>query len=459
MVGDTEPEPSPRVKAVFEQDVRASVTGSPATRGRRYPISVLVGGPIARSAPREQTTKESPMSWSLPAPIARVLVALWLAHSPHSWRQRIIADDEPFVNTAGTDPDRVIMLGDGIASGRGVVTHELGLPGYFARSLTEITGHATDVDVTVHPEMTVTSSLAALDDVDLLRFDVVLLFVGHTEVLGFMSVETWIAELGALLAEVQRRTSADTQVFVLSIPSFTQKTMLPPVLARRVDEHSAVLNAATTAMIEAPNVTVLSPSHEDDFEPETRHLYQRWADEMAFHIAKRLDPDRVPVGDVGANIESARLRAVADLEAAVTGPDAVLDGITETARQVFGAPIAAITFIREKTQTARSASGAVIDERPREGSFCDVTVRRSAHHIVEDTQADARFAHYAAGDEDVASIRFYAGYPITSPDGHRVGALCIMDERPRQFSRQEMKLLSTLTELAESHLWRTPGGA
>ncbi|RUQ96899.1 GAF domain-containing protein [Labedella endophytica] len=397
------------------------------------------------------------MSWLLPAPIARVLTGLWLSQSPHSWRHRVIADDEPFVNTPGSDPDRVFMIGDGIASGRGVVTHALGLPGYLARSLSRITGRATDVELAVHPEMTVTSSLAALEDIDLLRFDVILLFVGHREVLGLMPVDRWVAHLHALLAEMQRRTSADTQIFVLSIPTFERKTPLPPVLARRIDAHAAALNAATADMVTEPNVTVLSPSGEDDFEPETSDLYEQWADEMAFHIAKRLDPDRVPIGDVEAT-EEARRRALMALQATMIGTDAVLDGITETARRVFGAPIAAITFIGEDSQTTRAVSGAVIDERPRAGSFCDVTIRRSAHHIVEDTRADSRFAHYAVSGED-PSIRFYAGFPITSPDGHRVGALCIMDERPRRFSRQEMKLLSTLTELAESHLWRAPGGA
>lgn len=388
----------------------------------------------------------------LPTPIARVLLRSWLAHSPDSWRRRVTAVEPPVVHAPGTDPDRVFMIGDGVASGRGVVTHELGLPGYLARSLTAITGNATDVELVVHPDMTVQSCVEAIASVDLRRFDAVLLSVGHNEVLDLMTVAQWTSGLRALLDEVLRRTPVQTQIFVLSVPTFERRTALPRPLARVVDDRSALLNAATAALDLGSNVTMIPLTHDNEFEPESRHLYQEWADDMAFHIAKRLDPDRVPIEVSDATDEEARLRAVAALEAGGLTRDPVLDGITETARQVFSAPIAAITIIRGDTQTTRASSGAVIAERPREGSFCDVTVRRSSHHIVEDTVADVRFAHYAVGVE-APSVRFYAGCPITSPDGHRVGALCVMDDHPRVFSRQDIRQLRALAELAERHLW------
>lgn len=398
---------------------------------------------------------EDTVTRPLPRPIARVLLRYWLANSPSSWRRRVTADDQPIVHAAGTDPDRVFIVGDGVASGRGVVTHELGLPGYLARSLTAITGNATDVEFAVHPDMTVESSIEAIASVDLRRFDAVLISVGHNEALALMSVARWRVELAGLLEEVQRRTPAQTQIFVLGVPTFGGRTALPPHLARVVDRHAGLLNEATAGLTLAPNMTVIPLSHDNEFEPETRHLYQQWADDMAFDITKRLDPDRVPIEVSDGRDKEARRRAVAELELAGRARDAVLDSIVETARQIFGAPIAAITLIREDAQATRAASGAVIDDRPREGSFCDVTVRRSSHHIVEDTVADTRFAHYAAGI-DAPPVRFYAGCPIISPDGHRVGALCVMDDRPRSFSRQDIRQLRALTELAERHLWSLP---
>lgn len=392
------------------------------------------------------------MTRLLPTPIARALIRLWLARSPDSWRRQVVADEPSVIHAAGTDPDRVFMVGDGVASGRGVITHELGLSGYLARSLTAITGNATDVELSVHPDMTVHSSVDEIAAVDLRRFDAVILSVGHNEVLDLMSVGRWTSGLETLLHEVQRRTPVQTQIFVLCIPTFESKTRLPRTLARMVDVQSARLNEATSALTLAPNVTVLPLADDNAFEPETRHLYQRWADDMAFQIAKRLDPDRVPIEVSDAVDEEGRLRAVAELEAAGLVQDSVLDGITETARQIFAAPIAAITLIRGDMQTTKASSGAVIADRDRDGSFCDVTVRRSSHHIVEDTVADVRFAHYAAG-VDAPPVRFYAGCPITSPDGHRVGALCVMDDRPRVFSRQDIRQLRALAELAERHLW------
>lgn len=50
--------------------------------------------------------------------------------------------------------------------------------------------------------------------------------------------------------------------------------------------------------------------------------------------------------------------------------------------------------------------------------------------------------------------KFYAGYPIESPGGQRVGALCVMDPEPRRFTTQDSELLRSSAQGVQAHLWR-----
>ena len=49
-------------------------------------------------------------------------------------------------------------------------------------------------------------------------------------------------------------------------------------------------------------------------------------------------------------------------------------------------------------------------------------------------------------------IRFYAGYPLSAPDGSKVGTLCVIDREPRELSDEDMKLLEELGRMVEEEL-------
>jgi diguanylate cyclase (GGDEF)-like protein len=71
--------------------------------------------------------------------------------------------------------------------------------------------------------------------------------------------------------------------------------------------------------------------------------------------------------------------------------------------------------------------------------------------IVSDAAEDIRFA-----DNPLVTgapfIRFYAGCPIRSGDGHRVGTVCLIDTEPRQLPKDEQVLLRDLAEMVEDEL-------
>jgi GAF domain-containing protein len=76
--------------------------------------------------------------------------------------------------------------------------------------------------------------------------------------------------------------------------------------------------------------------------------------------------------------------------------------------------------------------------------------------VVEDASRDETFSGHpwVVGQDHV---RFYAGYPLEAPEGARVGALCVVDTKPRQFSRTEAALLRELALRVQGLIWTQSG--
>lgn len=151
--------------------------------------------------------------------------------------------------------------------------------------------------------------------------------------------------------------------------------------------------------------------------------------------------------EIPAN-EKARLEALRNSHLINTPLEQGFERITQITKKIFDVPIAAISLIDEQTQWFKSVIGLDDKESPRELSFCGHTILDDKLLIVEDAQVDARFADnpYVTSSP---SIRFYAGYPIHSGDDQRIGALCVLDRRPRQMSSYEKGLMKDLASLVD----------
>jgi GAF domain-containing protein len=90
-------------------------------------------------------------------------------------------------------------------------------------------------------------------------------------------------------------------------------------------------------------------------------------------------------------------------------------------------------------------------------TFFGVTVKLGRLFVVEDALKDPQFAHHpwVVGQQ---AVRFYAGYPIEAPDGVAVGALSIVDIKPRRFGDAEQALLRELTLQVQAALWSHSNG-
>jgi signal transduction histidine kinase len=149
--------------------------------------------------------------------------------------------------------------------------------------------------------------------------------------------------------------------------------------------------------------------------------------------------------------ERARLSAVKSYEVLDRPRPAALDDLTRLAASMFDTPMAAISLIDRDRQWFAGSHGLADAETPLDVSFCRHVVPAGQPVIVPDATRDTRFA----GLPNVIgkpNIRFYAGAPIVDEDGHTLGAMCVIDDRPRDVDDKQVRNLVTFAGQAAVHL-------
>lgn len=141
--------------------------------------------------------------------------------------------------------------------------------------------------------------------------------------------------------------------------------------------------------------------------------------------------------------ETQRLEALKRLELLDTEPEPEFDELVTLAAAICGTPISLVTLLDERRQWFKATVGLDVRETPREIAFCAHTILQPELFVVEDAAQDTRFAEnpLVTGDPN---IRFYAGFPVSSPEGQPVGSLCVIDRQPRKLSKLQMDMLVML---------------
>ena len=155
--------------------------------------------------------------------------------------------------------------------------------------------------------------------------------------------------------------------------------------------------------------------------------------------------------------EEERLRALDRLAIMDTGPEEAFDRLAQLAAHRFNVPIALVSFIDRDRQWFKSRVGIQGTAFSRRGSFCHHTIVGDGVMIAADPINDARFAQIDA--VRTHGIRFYAGAPLVTEDGHRVGTICVMDRVARPDigaaeSADLARLAATAMDAVELHALR-----
>jgi serine phosphatase RsbU (regulator of sigma subunit)/anti-anti-sigma regulatory factor len=150
--------------------------------------------------------------------------------------------------------------------------------------------------------------------------------------------------------------------------------------------------------------------------------------------------------------ERERLKALHELAILDTLPEEAYDDITRIAAQICNVPIALVSLVDEDRQWFKSKVGLDLVGSAREHAFCaHAILAPDSLMVVEDARTDPRFATNPFVTAP-GGIRFYAGAPLVTSDGHALGTLCVIDHKVHSISGVQQETLRALARQVVSHL-------
>ncbi len=332
------------------------------------------------------------------------------------------------------------MIGDDPMLGWGSGVEISSLPGRLADRLQAETGRGVEIDLRVGPDMTIPASVRTLGQARLWRYSAVIIAFDPGRSWRRQMTGHWRRHLGRMLDVLQSETSFLTHIAVLST-------------ARPDDaDWSAPVRDACAAVCEIHERTVLVELNAGQ---RTGNRTESWSDAVAVELLPHLADFPVEAVDsVGsAETEDRRVRALHATGVLDTAEDEGFDSIVERARKLFDARAAELNFIDRDRQWTKAANGIPRGQLPRTLSLCNITLQQPEGLIVGDGRQDERIREhpFVAG---APGIRFYAGIPVESPDGQRIGSLCVWDLEPHETSEADVQALRELAVHAQRELAR-----
>ncbi len=383
--------------------------------------------------------------------------------------------DVPFGAGAGVDPDRVLVVGAGPAVGWGTSSHDLALPGRVSRRLARRTGRGSHVASLAEPTHRLPAIREALDDLFLENWDVVVVTLGAADAVTLRSPRAWGRELDALVTSLLARLRPCARVVVVSAPlpdalstfglhpspaADRHARVLRDVADRVCADHARVTHLALPAVPAGHDGSAASaaphrigaqeaPGGVDD---PTGRLYEQWADALSEHVAPLLHAQRARTDSpqrARNRPQPARVRldAISSSGLVQAEPTAALHDITDRAREAFSTDGAAFDLVLDDHQWAVVSTLGSATAMPLSESFCVTTIRSEEPFVVSDAWQEGL-------DLPRNDIRFYAGWPVHTADGTRIGALCVFDPQPRDVSDLQVELLRGFALDIERELFR-----
>lgn len=144
--------------------------------------------------------------------------------------------------------------------------------------------------------------------------------------------------------------------------------------------------------------------------------------------------------------EDARLAAVHRYEILDTPRDGAFDRVTALAARLFRVPIAIVSIVDEDRIWFKSRHGTDAEQVGRDPGLCASAILQHEPLVVRDASVDpnALANPLVAGE---FGLRFYAGAPLTTSDGHNLGTICVIDKQPREIADEDIAMLEQLAAI------------
>lgn len=145
--------------------------------------------------------------------------------------------------------------------------------------------------------------------------------------------------------------------------------------------------------------------------------------------------------------DAARINALRRYQILDTPPEDAFDNVARLCTQIFNVPISLISLVdKEEVYFKANIGMGKAKVTPRGVSLCSLAVMKAEVTVFED-----------AGDEPCLlanpnvtgsfGLKFYAGAPLTTHDGFRIGTLCVIDKQPRLFNERDREILAGMAKI------------
>jgi transcriptional regulator with GAF, ATPase, and Fis domain len=153
--------------------------------------------------------------------------------------------------------------------------------------------------------------------------------------------------------------------------------------------------------------------------------------------------------------DEARLEALRRTSLLDSPPEEAFDRLTRLATTVLHVPVAIISLLDRDRQFIKSACGLSgslesLRKTPLEHSFCKHPVGSGEPLVVADNRSHPVVGNYPAVTE--LGLMAYAGIPLITSDGHALGTFCVLDERPHEWTEEEVAILNVLASSTVSEI-------
>jgi PAS domain S-box-containing protein len=149
--------------------------------------------------------------------------------------------------------------------------------------------------------------------------------------------------------------------------------------------------------------------------------------------------------------EAARLEVLRRYAILDTFPEQDFDDLARLAALVCGTSMALVSLVDRERQWFKAKVGLTENQTSRDASFCAHALLKTDVMVVPDTLEDKRFRENVLVT-GAPHVRFYAGAPLITENGHALGTLCVMDRVPRTLTEAQKDALRSLSRLVVAQM-------
>jgi hypothetical protein len=367
------------------------------------------------------------------------------------------------IRRAGPEPYSVLLFGAGVLRGVGLRDHEQGLPGRIADELAARRRRGVHLDVVVEPQPTAPKALNGLAGLRLRRYDAVVVVLGDQDTANLAAAQ-WRGAIVGLTKLLVTDTCPSAGLFLYdssrAVAAVATEQPSPRAVAgtdRLVTVSEEVCALARRVRFAEIPVAVLPADPVQGFSDGT---YRDWAGWIVDRLEPALsdlerctDEDQPKRYRTRPQDERLRQRAVASLRLRPGARSERLDQEVRQAKAMYRAAAAALTVLDGDIAYTRATTEAEMRVVERSQAFCDIGIRGEGALVINDTLLDPRTRDNPLAQAP-GGIRFYAGWPVHTWDGYRVGMVCIYGTAPRAFRLRDLDGLRDSAARIEEVLWR-----